>query len=83
MPVIDNVLQNVGNELAEQEETLWVLYYRQGSNPHSMSKQFYHSGTLPEVISRCKSHCEVMGYRFTNVRPAISDLAQDEAKHIS
>ncbi len=60
---------------------LYALYYRQGSNPHPQSFLFYHkSANIREVVDRIKKHCEMMNLRFVNVRPAIVDLDEAEAR---
>ena len=64
-------------------EKLWVLHYRQGSNPSPMWKSFYHNGSLSEVINRSKEHCTVMNYRFVSVKPGVHNLADDEKQFTS
>jgi hypothetical protein len=59
----------------------YILYYRQGSNPHPQFFIFFHkSDKIREVVDRIKKHCEMMNLRFVNVRPAIVDLDEAEAK---
>ncbi len=59
----------------------YVLFYRQGSNPHPQFFLFYHkSANIREVVDRIKKHCEMMNLRFVNVRPAIVDLDEAEAR---
>jgi len=59
----------------------YILFYRQGNNPHPQFFLFYHpSGEIRQVVDRIKKHCELMNYRFVNVRPFIVDLDAVEAK---
>lgn len=59
----------------------YVLFYRQGSNPHPQFFIFFHpSSEIRKVVDRIKKHCELMNLRFVNVRPAIVDLDESEAK---
>ena len=44
-------------------------------------KAFYAIGTMQEIVTRAKSHCEQCGYRFLFVRPFLSDFLEDEKKH--
>lgn len=58
---------------------LYTLYYRQSSNPFPNTVSFYHqSKDMKSVSERAKRHCEVMGYRFVYVKPAIIDLDKEE-----
>ncbi len=58
---------------------LYMLYFRQGNNPHPQMVFFHHQSKDMKVITeRAKRHCEVMNYRFTYVRPAIIDLDREE-----
>lgn len=61
-------------------KTLWVLYYRQGQNPHSQAKYFELPNDMPlqQVVARAKRHCEIMNLRFTNIRPFLSDISKEE-----
>ena len=64
-------------------QTPYLLYYRQGSNPHPQFFLFYHSqppGDMRPVVERIKKHCEIMNLRFVNVRPFIIDLDLAEQK---
>ena len=59
----------------------YLLYYRQGSNPHPQFFVFFHeSDNIRVVVDRVKKHCEMMNLRFNNVRPLIVDLDKAEAK---
>jgi hypothetical protein len=66
----------------EITKKLYTLYYRRGTNPHSMMKNFEMSGTLREVVERTKKHCENLGCRFVRVEPFLSDLSNDERLHM-
>lgn len=60
---------------------IYVLYYRQGNNPHPQFLFFYHSSSDMKIIAeRAKKHCDFMNFRFVYVRPAVVDL--DKAEHI-
>jgi hypothetical protein len=59
----------------------FVLYYLHGGNAHVKQKNFNHNGTKESAITRGKSHCEVMGYRFIRVEPFFSNLDSDEKRH--
>lgn len=62
-------------------EIAYVLFYRQGSNPHPQFFVFnYPSGDIRRVVDRAKKHCELMNYRFVNVRPFVVDMDAAEAK---
>ncbi len=59
----------------------YILFYRQGSNPHPQFFIFFHhSDKMREVVDRIKKHCEMMNLRFVNVRAAIVDLDEAEAR---
>jgi len=60
--------------------TMYVLYYREGQNPHPQMKYFELKGDFRTVISRVKRHCELMNMRFINVRPFLSNLEEDERR---
>ncbi len=60
-------------------ETLYILYYRQGSNPHPQFLFFYHPSSDMKIIAeRAKKHCDFMSFRFVYVRPAIVNLEASE-----
>ena len=65
----------------ENKKNLYTLFFRAGNNPHAMSKHFFLSGELRDVVLRAKKHCDTLGYRFVRIEPFISDLAADERKH--
>jgi len=61
------------------ERNLYVLFYRQGQNPHPQELHFYYgSFDMRVVVERVKRHCECMNYRFVNVRPFFTDLDKEE-----
>lgn len=60
--------------------TLYVLYYREGQNPHPQQQFFELKGDFRSVISRVKRHCELMNKRFINVRPFLVDLDEEEKR---
>lgn len=65
--------------VASPIETLYILYYRQGQNPHPQFCGFYHkSKDMQVVMERAKRHCDLMSYRFVFVRPFIVDLDKVE-----
>lgn len=55
----------------------YTLHYRHGNNPNCL-KNFTYKGSFREAMQRAKQHCEKMGYRFILLRPAISNLEDDE-----
>ena len=59
----------------------YILFYRQGSNPHPQFFLFYHeSADMRKVVERIKKHCELMNLRFVNVRRFVVDLEEVENK---
>ena len=67
--------------LKENGKVPYILFYRQGNNPHPQFFMFYHhSHEIRKVVERIKKHCELMNLRFVNVRPFIVDLDEAEAK---
>lgn len=62
-----------------EPKILYLLFYRQGNNPHPQFRFFYHQSKSMNVIAeRAKRHCEVMSYRFVHVTPAIIDMDHAE-----
>ena len=70
------------NGATEVKKSLWVLHYRKGNNPHPMTKNFWHEGSLREVVERAKKHCETVGERFVRLEPFVTDLALTERQHL-
>ena len=67
------------NPLAEKPR--YIFYFRRGSNPHPEFFCFDHdSRDMRVIVERAKKHCEIMGYRFVNVRPFLVDLIAAEIK---
>jgi GTP-dependent phosphoenolpyruvate carboxykinase len=64
----------------KEKQSMFILYYRQGMNPHTMFMFFFASGPFNQIISRAKNHCEIMNYRFVTVRPAITNFEEEEKK---
>lgn len=63
---------------------LYTLYYRQGNNPHPMSKNFFtNHASLQDIVLQAKKHCETLGVRFVRVVPFLNDLRADERKHMN
>lgn len=60
---------------------IFVLFYRFGSNPHTQSKQFRHSGNFQDAIARGRRHCELVNLRFIKVEKFFSDLGEEERIH--
>ena len=58
--------------------TLYVLYFRQGRNPHPMVKYFFFKGNIKEAMTRTQNHCETMGVKFLRVEPFLSNLDAEE-----
>lgn len=77
-PKSDNSLESV---LATKEkQSLFILYYRQGQNPHTVFKLFFGGGPFNQIVSRAKNFCETMNYRFVTVTPAIINFEEEEKK---
>lgn len=76
-PGLPNGLPQVDPTIANR----YVLYYREGQNPHPQMAFFDLSGDFRQVIMRVKRHCELMNKRFINVRPFLMNL-DDEEKRI-
>ena len=66
----------------EGKRSLWTLHYRKGNNPHPMTKNFWHEGSLREVVERVKKHCETLGERFVRLEPFVVDLNLVERQHL-
>jgi hypothetical protein len=64
------------------KKALFTLYYRQGMNPHPQFLFFEGSGPFPGIISRAKSFCETMNYRFVHCRPTIVNLDEEEKRRV-
>ena len=60
--------------------TLFVLFYRHGTNPNC-TKQFQ-SLDLVTANARGRQHCELMGFAFQYVKPFLSDLEVDERRKL-
>jgi hypothetical protein len=58
-------------------DEVWVLYYRHGMSVNNM-KMFHLKGTMREARARAERHCAIMGYRFTFLRPLITDIDYEE-----
>lgn len=63
-------------------DSYYTLFYRQGRNPHPMTKNFHHTGSIRDVVERAKKHCEVLGARFVRIEPLFSNLENDERTHM-
>jgi hypothetical protein len=75
------ITQSDNAKLFSEKQVPYILYYRQGNNPHPQFFMFYHeSHDIRKVVDRIKKHCELMNLRFVNVRPFIVDLNEAEAK---
>jgi hypothetical protein len=55
----------------------WTMYYRHGMNP-SLQKNFYFEGTMTQAIERAQKHCAIMGFKYSWLRPMISNLELEE-----
>jgi hypothetical protein len=62
------------------KQNLFCLWYRENSNPHPLTKYFFHPGDLPSAIARGRVHCERVGQRFIWVRPFLTDLDKEEKR---
>lgn len=61
---------------------LYILYYRSQVNPRPSEKYFEISNVTDfrDVITRCKSYCTNLGFRFVKVERFLSDMVEDERK---
>jgi hypothetical protein len=58
---------------------LYTLYFRHGRNPYPQFTFFYHSSKDPKVaMQRAQRHCEVQGFKFVSVQPAIVDMDKQD-----
>lgn len=69
------------DEAKAAKKNLFILQYRQKSNPHPLFKYFGHAGDFRSAIQRGKRHCDETGLVFIMVKPFMSDLDDDERKH--
>ena len=82
---MDKTVEHATKELDDfRNQLLRIRFYRlvffQGSK--SDEKIFIFDGGLKDAELRGRAHCNVMGYRFGIVRPAIVDLDhQEKLKH--
>lgn len=58
------------------EEKRYLLHYRHGNNMNW--KFFDYSGSFRQAMQRAQKHCMLMNYRFIILRPAVSNLEDDE-----
>jgi hypothetical protein len=69
--------------ITDEPKVPYILFYRQGNNPYPQFLMFHHasgSRDMRPVVERAKKHCELMNYRFTNVRPFLVDLDEAESR---
>lgn len=61
---------------------LYILYYRSQVNPRPSEKYFEIPNVIDfrDVITRCKSYCTNLGFRFVKVERFLSDMIEDERK---
>ena len=64
---------------SSQLPKIWTLYYRYGNVPH-LFKNFIMEGTMADAITRARSHCIIMNYRFICIRPFLVDLEEQEIR---
>ena len=65
-----------------EQSLLYILYYRHGNTQHTDWKHFNFKGSFRDAIERGKAHCQKMNLRFISVKPFLSDLVADEARHV-
>lgn len=70
-----NNTTTIDNEL---KSVVFTMEYKRG--PYTGTKNFLHSGDLRSAIEKCQAHCKLMGYKFTHVKPFLSDLVEDEKR---
>ncbi len=61
-------------------DTLYVLFYRHGSNPHTQSIHFSFPGEFKKAIDRGRKFCDVTGYRFIKVEQFLTNLDEREKR---
>ena len=59
---------------------LYVIWYRQGNNPHPQFHMFFCEGTIQQVVERSKIFCNNTNKRFVQVHPAIIDMNVEEKR---
>ena len=65
-----------------EKKTMYILWYRSGSNPHSLMACFFMPAawSFQQVVARAKEHCIRMNIKFTFVQPFLYDFDQEEKK---
>jgi hypothetical protein len=59
----------------------YILYFREGRNPHPQFVTFDHPSTdMKVVVERVKRFCDTMGQRFVSVSPMLVDLDKEEIR---
>lgn len=67
-------------ENGKPRQSLFILYYRQGQNPHTVHTMFFGSGSFNQIVSTAKNYCETMNMRFVTVKPAIINFEEEIKK---
>lgn len=64
----------------EPKKGMFLLYYREGQNPHAIFKFFFDSGEFKSIIERAKKFCERTNKRFVRCEPAVLDFDLEERR---
>jgi hypothetical protein len=76
MPAADK-----GKDGTSHSPVRYVLYFREGRNPHPQFLTFDHPSTdMKVVVERVKRYCDTMGMRFVSVSPFLVDLDKEEIR---
>ena len=65
---------------SDDKKSMFMLYYRQGQNPHSQFTFFFASGSFNQIVAAAKNFCETVNYRFVTVKPAIINFEEEIKK---
>lgn len=77
---IDKTGKGVEQIQAKEKQSMFILYFRQGQNPHTVFTFFFDSGPFNQIVSRAKDFCETMNMRFVTVKPAITNFEEEKKK---
>lgn len=74
------VLESGAQSKSAPLETLHILYYRHGNNPHTQSINFTFDDDFKQAIARGRTFCERMGWKFIKVEPFLTNLEDREKR---
>ena len=66
----------------EDKPILYILYHRHGNTQHTDFMFFNYKGSFRDAIERGKAYCQRVNLRFISVKPFLTDLAEDERRHV-